>query len=337
MSGGRVQFGKTMLFLSQDEVKQSITMDEAIASAEVAYACSSAGKSVTPIRTPVPVAGQDGVTLFMPGYVPDVESVGVKIVSVFPGNPALGFPTIMALIVLVDARTGAPVAAMEGSFVTALRTGAAAAAAAKYLARSDASVVAIFGAGVQARTQLEALSRVRALREARVFDVLPEMAGKYAAEMEARLGFPVRAAASREGAVRGADVIMTATTSKTPVFDGAWLEPGVHVSGIGSFTPEMQEIDETAVRRADRIVVDSREAVLAEAGDIIIPLRKGIISEGDLYAEVGEIVLGRKKGRERSEEITYYKGVGLSVLDVTVAAKIFANADARGLGTVVKL
>jgi len=325
--------------LSQNDVRRAISMAQAIEIVKGAFAQLSAGKAVVPIRTQLEVARHEGITLFMPAYLQESDDLGVKIVSVFPRNLETGLPTIHALVAVVDAETGRPAAVMDGTYLTALRTGAASGAATDLLARTDARVAAVFGAGVQGRTQLEAVCQVRDIEKAWIYDVSREAAEKYAEEMRRRGGrFPgdILVASSSSEAVREADVICTATTARTPVFADADLKAGVHINAIGAFTPEMQEVPEDTIRRA-RLVVDSREACWAEAGDLIIPRHKGLISEDDIYAELGEIVARTKRGRESDEEITFFKSVGNAVQDVSVARKVLEEAGRLGLGLEVEL
>lgn len=325
--------------LSGADVRQAITMAEAIQAVKGAYAQFSAGEAVVPLRTPVPVHKRNGVTLFMPAYLATSDTLGAKIVSVFPENPEQGLPLIHAVVVVVDAATGCPAAMMDGTYLTALRTGAASGAATDLLARSDARVAAIFGAGAQARTQLEAVCTVRSIERVWVYDTMREAAGTYVEEMGMR-GRPIPAdisvAASPAQAVCEADVICTATTSSAPVFDHIDLKPGVHINGIGSYTPEMQEVPPETVTQA-RIVVDSRSASLAEAGDLIIPLEEGLLTESDIHGEIGELVTGQISGRQSSEEVTFFKSVGLAVQDVAVAELVLQRAAERGLGVEVEL
>jgi alanine dehydrogenase len=325
--------------LSGDDVRRAVTMREAIQAVRQAYVQLSAGQAVVPLRTPVEVAKRDAVTLFMPAYLATSDAMGAKIVSVFPRNPAQGLPLIHAVVIVVDAETGQPVALMDGTYLTALRTGAASGVATELLARPDARVAAIFGAGAQARTQLEAVCTVRAIEQVWVYDALPAAAAAYVEEMKQR-GAPipadVRVADSPAQAVRHADVICTATTSHTPVFADADLKPGVHINGIGAYTPEMQEIPVETVARA-RVVVDSRSASLAEAGDLIIPLRQGLIAEQDIHGEIGEVAAGQIPGRTTDEEVTFFKSVGVAVQDVAVAGLILGRAEELGLGLNVDL
>jgi alanine dehydrogenase len=324
--------------LSKRDVQRAVPMREAIEIVKGAFAQLSAGKAVVPLRTQLPVERHEGATLFMPAYLPESDDLGVKIVSVFPGNVEMGWPTIFALVVVVEASTGRPVAVMDGTYLTALRTGAASGAATDLLARQDARVAAVFGAGVQGRTQLLAVCEVRDIERAWVYDVNPQAAERYAQEMAGKGRVPddLRVASSPAEATREADVICTATTSNTPVFADADLKPGIHINAVGSFTPEMQEIPGQTVGRA-RIVVGSREACLAETGDLIIPIRKALITEHDIYAELGEIAAGIRPGRDDAEEITLFKSVGNAVQDVSVAKRVIEEVQRLGLGVEVEL
>lgn len=325
--------------LSGAEVRRAVTMAEAIQAVREAYVQLSAGQAEVPLRTPVPVEKRDAVTLFMPAYLAASDALGAKIVSVFPGNPARGLPLIHAVVLVIDAETGCPVALMDGTYLTALRTGAASGVATDLLARPDVAVAAILGAGVQARTQLEAVCTVRKVEQVWVYDVDRRAAEAYAAEMKAH-GTPIPAdiavAESPAQAVRHADVICTATTSRTPVFADADLKPGVHINGIGSYTPEMQEVPVETVVRA-RVFVDSRLASLAEAGDLLIPLRQGLLSETNICGEIGQVAAGVLPGRTSAQEITFFKSVGVAVQDVAVASLILRRAVESGLGVKVEL
>ena len=324
--------------LSRADVQRALSMSQAIEIVAEAFVQLSSGQAVVPVRTSLPVAAHNGVMLYMPAYLAGTDALGLKAVSVFPDNPRRGQPTIMALVVVNDAASGEPRAVIEGSYLTALRTGAASGVATRLMARVDADAVAVFGAGVQGRTQLEAVCTVRRIERAWVYDLDREAAERFAAEMGRRPSVPrdIRVAASPTEAVRQADIVCTATTSRTPVFAHRDLKPGVHINGIGSFTPEMQEVDPETVQHA-RIVVDSREAAWAEAGDLIIPRDQGLIGAGDIYAELGEIAAGRKRGRWGDAEITFFKAVGNAVQDVAVANHVLGNADAENLGTVMEI
>ena len=322
--------------LTRREVQKALPMRQAIEVVKGAFAQLSAGQADLPLRTALDVPRHNGVTLFMPAYLSADDAMALKIVSVYDDNPDKGLPLIHALVIVIDAETGAPDAVMDGTYLTALRTGAASGAATDLLARPDARVAAVFGAGAQGRTQLEAVSAVRPIEEAWVYDLESERAQRYADEMHERLKLDVRVADSPARAVRGADVVCTATTSRAPVFADADLQPGTHLNAIGAYTPEMQEIPLETVRRA-KIVIDHHEAALAEAGDLLIPMDQGIIAPDHIHAELGEIVAGTKAGRESSEEITLFKSVGVAVQDVATATAVLEAARDSGLGTDVSL
>jgi ornithine cyclodeaminase/alanine dehydrogenase-like protein (mu-crystallin family) len=311
-------------------------MREAVEAVKSAFVQLSTGRATVPLRTPVEVPAHNGVTLFMPAYLAEDDQMAIKVVSVFNDNVAKGLPLIHALVVVVDATTGRPQAAMDGTYLTALRTGAASGAATDLLARKDARKVAIFGAGAQGRTQLEAVCAVRPIEQAWVFDLNAEQAEAYAAEMSKRLSLSVGVAPSPAGALRQADVVCTATTATQPVFSDGDLPPGVHINAVGAYTPHMQEIPIGTVVRS-KIVIDHFESSLAEAGDLIIPLNQGRISRDDIHGELGEIAAGLKPGRTSDDEITFFKSVGVAVQDVATAARVLAVAEQLDLGVNVSL
>ncbi len=311
-------------------------MKEAIETQKRAYAALVTGDVALPLRTAVTIPAQDAVTLFMPARVS--TDLGAKIVSVFPNNAQKGLPMIHGVVIMLDAETGQPAAVMDATYLTALRTGAASGAGTDLLARPDAATAAIFGAGVQARTQLEAVCTVRSIKCAWIYDRNTEAAERMAAELAGRGPIPtdLRVAKSPREAVTEADIICTATTSITPVYDGRDVKPGTHVNGIGSYTPTMQENDAELVRRA-LVVIDSRESALAEAGDLIIPLQAGLIGKDHIHAELGEIVVGRKPGRTSADQITFFKSCGIAVQDVVAGGEVLRRAKEMKLGTEIAL
>ena len=321
---------------SAADVRRALPMTEAIAAVKAGYIQLSAGRAQVPLRVHLGIGDGDS-TLVMPFYAPDDGgALGLKVVSVFDSNPARGLPLIHALVLVVDAATGAPQALIEGSSLTAIRTGAASGAATDTLARPEARVVALFGSGAQARRQLEAVCTVRPIERVQLYSL--GGAEAFAAEMAGYGPIPndIAIAESPRAALAEADIVCAATTSRTPVFDGRDLRPGTHVNGIGSFTPEMQEIDATTVRRA-RVIVDSRAATLAEAGDLIIPLQSGEIDLDHISTELGEVLAGAKPGRTSAEQITFFKSVGVAVQDAAAAQLVVRNGAALGLGTMVSL
>jgi ornithine cyclodeaminase len=325
--------------ISREGVRKAVTMAQAIETVKAAFAQLSRGHARVPIRTQLGVPLHDGVTLFMPAYLEESDELGMKMVSVFSGNIESGLPTINAMVTLVDAETGLPTAIIDGTYLTALRTGAASGAATDLLARRDARRAAVLGTGVQGRTQLEAVCTVRPIERVFVFDTRVSAAERFRDEM-ARAGPPVPArievSQTAGQAVSEADVICTATTSTTPVFRDADVKPGAHINAIGSFTPQMQEIPAETVARA-LLVVDSREAVWAEAGDLIIAKKLGLITKDSVHAEIGELVAGTRPGRSKDDEVTLFKSVGNAVQDVSVAARVLREARRKRLGIEVEL
>lgn len=326
-----------MLILTADHVKKALPMKETIEAMKRAYASLSAGNAEAPLRTRLTISRQNAVSLFMPAYVQveEGDALAVKVVSLFPKNPererSLAF--IQAAVLVLDAETGRTTALLEGSSLTAIRTGASSGAAIDLLARPESQVVAVFGAGAQGRTQLEAACSVRKIEKAWVFDPSIKRAKAMVNEMAGKGSVPknLRVANSSKEAVSEADIICTATTSLTPVFADADLKPGVHISAIGSYTPDMQEVPAETVARA-LVVVDSRSATLAETGDLLLPIQAGLFGEEHVYAELGEIVLGRKAGRESADQITYFKSVGVAVQDAMAAQLALQNAQKLRLG-----
>jgi len=314
--------------LSAADVTAALPMPTAIDAMRSAFGQLSAGQADVPLRARVSTG--KGVTLLMPAFMRQSRELGIKIVSVYGDNPARRLPVIAAAVLVLDPETGFPLAMMDGSSLTAIRTGAGGGLAADLLARDDAEVVGLFGAGVQARAQLQAVLAVRPIRQVNLISRTRASADKLAAEIATWPDAPsVTVVDSPRQAVAPADIVIAATTSSTPVFDGRDLRPGTHVTGVGSFTPQMQEVDEETVRRA-RVIVDSREACLEEAGDLIIP-------GADIEAELGEIVNGTHPGRLSAEEVTFFKSVGVAVQDAVAAAAALSEAERRGLGTVVSL
>ena len=332
---GRNSHGKmsNMRVLKLSDVQQALSMREAIEIVKQAFAELSLGSALSPLRLAIPQAKHDGLTLFMPAYLENADALAVKIAAIHNRNSELGLPRIHALVAVMDPQTGQPAAVMEGGYLTALRTGAASGAATDFLARSDAEVAAIFGAGKQARQQVLAVAAVRSIKRFWVYARRPEMAEALIAEMQSQVTAELRVASSPADAVRDADVICAATNSRTPVFNGHDLKPGTHINAIGSYTHEMQEVDFATLRRASKIVVDQRQAALAEAGDLILAINRGQIRAEDIYAELGEIAAGRKPGREQEHEITYFKSVGNAVQDAAVAQAVYRAALQKNLGT----
>ncbi|MEW5909341.1 MAG: ornithine cyclodeaminase family protein [Thermodesulfobacteriota bacterium] len=314
--------------LSGKEIRESLPMKEAIEAMGKAFGQLSKKQAAVPLRGRLETDA--GVTLLMPAYLKKSREFGVKVVSVYENNSSLGFPVVSAVVLVLDPDTGFPKALMDGSTLTAIRTGAGGGLAAKLLSRKESRVVAIFGAGVQARAQLEGVRAVRSISEVRIISRTRKSAVRLAEEIKSWLNPPIVILPERaKDAVSGADIVVTATTSPEPLFDGNDLSPGSHVTGVGSFMPTMREVDETTVRRS-YVVADSREACLAEAGDIIIP-------HAHIHAEIGEIVNGDKPGRISPDQITFFKSVGVAVQDASAASAALSNAEQKGIGSLLDL
>jgi ornithine cyclodeaminase len=319
-------------------VRDSLPMNLAIEAMKNAYAQLTACEAEVPLRSRLPVRGRQGVTLVMPALLEKSGDMAVKVVSVFPGNEELGLPSIHAIVVAVDPDTGQPQAILDGGSLTAIRTGAGSGAATDLLARQNAHRMAIFGSGVQARTQVEAVCCVRPIDQITIFGIESDSVQTFACELRSQLPSAMRisVADSPSDAVQMADIVCTATTSHTPVFPGSAIQPGTHINAIGSFTPEMQEIDEVTVTKA-LVFVDSSQAVLEEAGDLIIPMSTGALNQADLGGEVGDIVLERKKGRTDPDQITLFKSVGVAVQDAAAASLALSRALEFDRGQIVEL
>jgi len=321
------------LLLSRSDVRRALNMEEAIDLVERGFVEFGKGHVDMPQRPVISLPEQNGLAIFMPAWVSGMGALAIKTVTVFKDNAKKGLPTILATVTLLDPETGAPLSVMDAGYLTAVRTGAASGVASKYLARDSARVAAIIGAGVQARTQLEAICIVRSIEEVRVFDIDDETAERFAKEMGGRGPIPsnIGVVGSPKDAVAGADIVVTASTSSTPVFDGDDLTPGTHINNVGSHAPGVRELDTKTVARA-KIVCDSVEACLAEAGDLIIPMKEGALKESDIYGGLADVISGKLPGRESDEEITLFKSVGLAFQDAAVALHTFRNAQAEGLG-----
>ncbi|SMG48350.1 ornithine cyclodeaminase family protein [Paenibacillus aquistagni] len=329
-----------MLILTKQHIEQVFTMKDAIEADKEALRLYTEGKCEVPLRVNIDIPKQQGQSLFMPAYVEGLDATGVKIVSVFPNNIKQGKPSVPAQMILLDGKTGEVCAIMDGTYLTQLRTGAVQGAATDILARADSKIAVLFGTGGQASAQLEAMLNVRDLEEVRVFDLDYERAKSFAAQMQQQFAsFKTRIVAVEDGdaAIVDADIITAVTTSKRPVFNGNLVKKGTHINGVGAYTPQMQELPEIIVQRADKVVFDTTEGVLAEAGDVIIPIDKGIVSKQDFTGELGQVILGQAKGRENDEEITLFKTVGTAVLDVVTAQLIYEKAMQHGVGQQVEI
>jgi len=325
-----------MLLLSKDDIKKVFSMKNAIEADKDAFRIFTEGKSDVPLRIQIPVPKHEGTLLFMPAYVADMDCASLKIVNIFPKNIDKGIPSAPAQVMLIDGTNGIVVAVLDGTYVTQLRTGAASGAAFDLLARKDAKKGALIGTGGQAATQLEAMIVARNLKEVKVYDLNLERTKNFVSSMQEELkgyGTKITAAESSDEAIEDADLIVTVTPSSKPVFNGSKVKEGATVSCVGSYQPHMQEMDPVILTRASKIYFDSQEAVLSEAGDILIPLEDGTITKEDFTGDLGEVILGRIAGRENDDEIIVFKTVGIGTQDLMTAKYIYDKALEKGIGT----
>lgn len=326
-----------MRFLSAADVRRAVPMTAAVDAVAAAFAQLSGGQASVPLRTPIAQAQHDSHTFFMPALLGETGGLGLKVVSVFPHNPARhGLPVIHALVVLIDAATGRPLAAMDGTYLTALRTGAASGAATRALARPESRVLALFGAGAQAPQQVAAVCAVRPIERVLIVNRGRERAERLRASLIADgLAAEVSVADTPGAALRVADVVCCATSASTPIFDDDDVRPGTHINGVGSFTAHMAEVPAATVARA-RVVVDQRAAAWAEAGDLVAARGAGLLRDEQIV-ELGAVIAGAAPGRVGDDEITFFKSVGNAAQDVAVAQVALAEAERLGLGVEVGL
>jgi ornithine cyclodeaminase/alanine dehydrogenase-like protein (mu-crystallin family) len=311
-------------------------MSECVELMSDALASLARGEVFQPLRTIVRPPNARGLLGLMPAYRHGEHGAfGMKAICVFPGNPSLGKDAHQGMVMLFSQETGEPLALMNASQITAIRTAAVSAVATRLLARPDASELGIIGAGVQARTHLLALGSVRSIRRARVACRNRQHAGQLVREMQEKVSFPIEAVSSNEAAVRDADIVVTATSALEPVIRREWIAVGAHINAIGTHSPQSREID-TATMAVARIFVDRRESALNEAGDYLLAAKDGAVTPESIVAEIGELVIETKKGRTSSSEITLFKSLGLAIEDVVCAEYLYRKAAAENAGTWVE-
>ena len=315
-----------MLFLSDHDIEKLLDMEEVIDTVEGAFGEYAEGNVVLPPRSTIMIPKYNGSISFMPSYLKESEAQATKIISIYPDNPEKGFPTTIAWIIVNDPETGLIDAFMDATHITAMRTGAITGVAARYLAPDDATTAAVFGAGVQGRTQLWAACTVRPIDRAYVYDLDPRAMESFSRDMGDKLGIEVTPSESGKEACIDADIVLTATTSSKPVIKYEWLKEKVHISAIGAFYPDWRELD-TATVAESKLVIDDYEGIMLEAGDILIPIKEGAITEDHIYAELKELVSGKKKGRTPEDKITVFKSVGIAIQDSSVANLILSKLD----------
>jgi ornithine cyclodeaminase/alanine dehydrogenase-like protein (mu-crystallin family) len=301
---------------TKEDIRKKIPMRKAIDLMRMAFLQLSAGGAMAPVRTVIDSRDRMGRALFMPSYSPSFGLFGLKMVTVFDNNEAVNLPVIQGKMLVMDGVKGIPLAMLDAEYLTALRTGAASGLATDLLARKDAETLAIFGTGAQAETQLQGVLSVRPVKNILVYGKTEKRTASFCHYIQEKLTVDIRPGGLEE--LKNADIICTATTSPTPVFQQSQIKNGVHINGIGSYKPTTQEISSETIAQS-MLVVDQRQAALSEAGDVIIPIQQGLITENHIHAELGEIVSGYKKGRTTDEQITVFKSVGNAMQDLAVA------------------
>ena len=324
-----------VLILNRADVISLLDMQDCMNVVEKAFAELSNKTCVLPLR--IGITPPEGLALYMPAYLKESNALACKVVSVYKNNPSKhNLPTTIGKVILQDPETGDVLCIMDGGYLTAVRTGAASGVAAKYMAKEEKNMTAgIFGAGVQAKMQLWAVCVARNISKAIVYDISETAVAKFIEEMKKKLNIEIIPANNADHVLE-ADIICTATSSATPLFDGNKVKEGTHINGIGSHTPNTRELDTSIIKRA-KFVGDSKEACFSEAGDIILPIKEGAITESHFYAELGDVITGKKKGRENNTEITLFKSNGLAIQDVATAKLIYDKALKAGIGVKVEI
>lgn len=319
------------LILTEHDVRAVLPMPDLIGAMQSVLVAYSEGRTQQPLRTVLDVGSHQAFFGVMPAFLPDVPALGTKLVTVFGGNPAAGLPSHLATIVLLDPRTGALLALVDGRFITEARTAAVSAVATRLLARPGAATLAIIGSGVQARSHLEALACVTPLRDVRVWSPSAAHRERFASEMREHTRATITASTSAEAAVADADLVVLATSSRAPVVRSEWIANGTHICAVGACRPDQREMEGTLVGRA-RVIVDSRTGALAEAGDIVLAIRDGQFSADQIAGELGDVATGRVEARQSGEQVTLFKSLGMAVEDVAAAHLAYERASERGLG-----
>ena len=322
--------------LTEQQVHSLLPMPDLIAAMESALAKFSAREVLQPMRSVLTVGPTKAYFGLMPAYVPSPASLGAKLVTVFGDNHKRDLPSHLATILLLDPETGGLLAIMDGRYITEARTAAVSAVSTRFLAKPDASTLAIIGSGVQARSHLEAYQLVRQLKEVRIWSPKQRSREQFVEDMSDHTSIPIVAADSAEAAVRGADLIVLVTSSPTPVIEDAWVSKGAHVVCVGACRPNQQEMPPALVARS-RLFVDSKAAAVVEAGDIVMNIAAKLFDESHIRGEIGELVLGRVAGRASADDVTVFKSLGMAVEDVVAADLVFRRASESGAGTELTL
>jgi len=320
-----------VLVVNHQEVQQWLPMSECVEAMADVFKMLSRGHAVNPLRNLMWLPDKSGLIGMMPAYLGDSQVMGLKAISVFPGNHATDYDSHQGTVMLFETQNGRLLAMMDAGKITAIRTAAVSGVATRLLARDDAENLAILGSGVQAKTHLEAMQVARKIKRVRVWSCNLSHAQKFADQESTDRNIPITAADTVEEAVRGADIICTVTSATEPILKGAWISPGTHINAVGSSVPFARELDTAAVVKS-KLFVDRRESVLNEAGDFLFPKKEGAIDDVHILAEIGDILLDKIKGRESNEDITLFKSLGLAVEDVAAAHYIYQKLSKQDGG-----
>lgn len=322
--------------LTQDEVVSLLPMAECIAVMEATLRTLASGGATLPLRTMLRVPEDRGVFGVMPAHLTVPDALGLKAIAVFPGNAGTALDSHQGLVLLFDPRTGAPIAIMDASSITAIRTAAVSGVATRAMAREDAGDLAILGSGVQARSHLQAMAGVCRLRRVRAWSPDSARLSKFVAWGLTTMGVVMEATPGPREAVTGADLICTVSSASEPIVRSEWVGAGAHINAVGSSIPTARELDTATVVRG-RLVVDRVESALHEAGDFLVPRSEGAITDGHILGELGDVLLGRVRARTTPQDVTIFKSLGIAVEDLAAAHHVLGKAEARGTGVVVDL
>jgi ornithine cyclodeaminase/alanine dehydrogenase len=325
-----------VIILSQKDVKECLPMSKAIQAVREAYIAFAKGRVKMPPVMHLDVSQYNGEIDIKSGYIEDFGLIGTKIASGFYDNHKLGLPPGIAIIILMDLKTSMPLAIMDGTYVTAYRTGAAGAVAANVLAKKDSELIGVVGAGTQARMQIIALNEIFTLKKVKVWDINATAKKLYSKEMSEQLNITVESVDSVKDAVVESDIVVTVTPSKKALVMKDWIKNGTHINAIGADGPGKQELDPMIIKVADKVVVDSLEQCKI-IGEIQHALKNGLVKEKDIHAEIGQILIGKKKGRESDNEITLFDSTGLAAQDIAAANIVYKQAKEKGMGKVISL
>jgi ornithine cyclodeaminase/alanine dehydrogenase-like protein (mu-crystallin family) len=325
-----------VLVVNGSETRRLLPMDECIDVMSDALAALARGEAIVPLRQIMWLPEKVGALGMMPSYIGNIDAVGLKVITVFPGNQGTKYDSHQGAVLLFEARHGQLLAIMDATSITAIRTGAVSGAATRLLARRDAGTLAILGSGVQARTHLAAMLHTRPIQKVRVWSRDAERAQRFADRESRRHATAISAVPTVQDAVKECDIICTTTSAREPILRGEWIAPGTHINAVGSSVPFARELDSTAVKIA-RLFVDRRESALNEAGDFLLAKKDGVIDESHIVGEIGEVMIGQIDGRRTSDEITLFKSLGLGIEDLAAANHIYRKAIESNAGTAVEL